>query len=130
MRAFFLASLLLPIAVAYTSYVISPLNGMYFLWQFAQIPYVATVALLALFFWRAKTVSRILILSIIAPLLMGALEWIYMIAIDPPELRTMARVFQLFDVVPMTIAVSSIFVALSRSFFSLSKKLGWVQILP
>jgi len=130
MRTFFLAFLLLPIAVAYISYVISPLNGMYFLWQFAQVPYIATVALLALFIWRAKTFSRILLLSILAPLFMSAMEWIFMIAIDPRELRSMARVFQLLSVVPLTITVSSVFVALSWGFFSLAQKLRWVKALP
>jgi hypothetical protein len=131
MRTFFLAFLLVPIGLAYISYVISPLNGMYFLWQFAQIPYAATAALLALFIWRTKTFARILMLSILAPFLMSALESAFMIAVDPPELRSMARVLQLcFSVAPLTIIVSFVFVALSWGFFSIAQKLRWVNALP
>jgi hypothetical protein len=130
MRSYFLAFLLVPIAVAYISRVFPPLDGMYFLWQFANIPYVVTVALLALPIWRARTFSRVLLLSMFAPLLMRALELIYLIAIDPPELRSMARVLQLCSVVPLTIAISFVFVALSWGLFALARKFRWVTALP
>jgi|HubBroStandDraft_1064217.scaffolds.fasta_scaffold163506_1 hypothetical protein len=131
MRTYFLAFLLLPIAVAYISRVIPPLDGIYFLWQFSKVPYVATVVLLASFIWRAKTSSQVILLSIFAPLLMSVLELIFIIAIDPPELRSMARVFQLFgSVVPLTFIVSSVFVGLSWGFFALARKLHWVKVLP
>lgn len=131
MRNYFLAFLLLPIAVAYISNFIPRLDGIYFLWQFAKFPYVGTVVLLALPIWHAKTFSRILLLSILAPFLMSALELILIIAIDPPELRSMARVIQLWvAVVPLTIAVSFMFVALSWGFFALARKLRWVKALP
>jgi hypothetical protein len=130
MRSYFLAFLLVPIAVAYICKVFPPLDRIYFLWQFANIPYVATVALLALPVWRARTFSRVLMLSMLAPLLMSALELIFMIAIDPPELRSMTRVLQLCSVVPLTIAVSSVFVALSWGVFALARKFRWVTALP
>ncbi len=130
MRTYFLAFLLLPIAVAYAS-MNSPLDGIYFIWQFAKIPYLATVVLLAVFIWRAKTYSRILMLTFLAPVLMSFLELIFMVIVDPPELRSMSRVFQLFgSVVPITIIVSFVFVALSWAFFSVARKLHWIKALP
>jgi hypothetical protein len=131
MRTCFLAFLLLPIAVAYISRFIPPLDGIYFLWQFAKIPYVATAVLLALFIWRAKTFSRMLMLSILAPFLMSALEAIFVVAIDPPELRSIARVLQIIgSVVPLTIIVSFVFIALAWSFLALARQLRWVTFLP
>jgi hypothetical protein len=130
MRTYFLAFLLLPVAVAYASRN-SPLDGIYFIWQFAQVPYLATVVLLAVFIWRAKTHSQILLLTFLAPVLMSFLELVFMVIIDPPELRSMSRVFQLFgSVVPMTVIVSFIFVALSWAFFAVARKLRWVKALP
>jgi hypothetical protein len=91
MRTYFLVFLLLPIAVAYASRN-SPLDGIYFIWQFAKIPYLATVVLLAVFIWRAKTYSQILLLTFLAPVLMSFLELVFMVIIDPPELRSMSSV--------------------------------------
>jgi hypothetical protein len=130
MRTYFLAFLLLPIAVAYIS-SISPLDGIYFIWQFAKIPYIATVVVLALFIWWAKTHSRMLLLTFLAPVLMSFLELVFMIIIDPPELRSLSRVLQLFgSVVPLTAIVSFVFVSLSWGFFAVVRKLRWVKVLP
>jgi hypothetical protein len=131
MRICFLALLVLPIAVAYIAHAIDPLSGIYFLWQFAQVPYVATAVLLGIFIWLAKTSSRIFLLSIFAPLLMGVMETIFMIVIDPPELRSIARAFQLcVSIAPLTVIVSFLFVALSWGLFAVARKLRWVAALP
>jgi hypothetical protein len=130
MKAYFLLALLVPIGIAYVFYVASPLSGIYFLGQFAAIPYVVTVAVLALAIWRARTLGRIVLLSVLAPLLMGALEWVFSVAIDPPELRSLDRVFQLSSVAPMTIAVSFLFVAIAWGFLLLGRRLGWVKAFP
>jgi hypothetical protein len=129
-RTFFLALLLLPVAVAYASWH-TPLDGIYFIWQFAKIPYLATVVLLAVFIWRARTYSRMLLLTFLAPALMSFFELVFMVIIDPPELRSMSRVFQLFgSVVPMTVIVSFVCVALSWALFAVARKLRWVTALP
>lgn len=130
MRTYFLAFLLLPVALAYASRH-SPLDGIYFIWQFAKIPYLATVILLVVFIWRAKTYSQMLLLTFLAPALMSFFELVFMVVIDPPELRSMSRVFQLFgSVVPMTAIVSFACVALSWAFFAVARKLRWVTALP
>jgi hypothetical protein len=72
-----------------------------------------------------------LLLTFLAPVLMSFLELVFMVIIDPPELRSMSRVFQLFgSVVPMTVIVSFVFVALSWAFFGVARKLRWLKALP
>jgi hypothetical protein len=72
-----------------------------------------------------------LLLTFLAPVLMSFLELVFMIIIDPPELRSLSRVLQLFgSVVPLTAIVSFVFVSLSWGFFAVVRKLRWVKVLP
>lgn len=125
-KAFFLATLLLPILVGYLGYFLPALDGVYFLWEFAAIPYFITAGLLALLIYYARTLSQIKVISVCAPVLMSACELAFLVAIDPPELRSFHRVLQLSSVVPMTIGVAFVFVALSWAAFAVIRKLGWL----
>ncbi len=129
-KVFFLATLLIPILVGYLGYFLPALDGVFFLWQFAVIPYFITAGVLAMLICFARTRSQLAVISLCAPVLMSALEWAFLVAIDPPELRSFHRVLQLASVVPMTIAVAFLFVALSWTAFAVSRKLGWVAGAP
>lgn len=125
-KAFFLATLLLPILVGYLGYFVPALDRVFFLWQFATIPYFITAALLVLLILCARNLSQIKVISLCAPVLMGVFELAFLVAIDPPELRSFDRVLQLSSVVPMTIGVAFVFVALSWAAFWVTRKLGWL----
>jgi hypothetical protein len=125
-KAFFLATLLLPILVGYLGYFVPALDGVFFLWQFAAIPYCITAGVLTLLTLCARNLSQIKVISLCALVLMSAFELALLVGIDPPELRSFDRVLQLSSVVPMTIGVALVFVALSWAAFVVSRKLGWV----
>jgi hypothetical protein len=125
-KAFFLAALLLPILVGYLGYFVPALDGVFFLWQFAAIPYFITAGVLALLILYARNLSQIKVISLCAPVLMSVFELAFLVAIDPPELRSFDRILQLSSVVPMTVGVAFVFVALSWVTFLVSRRLGWV----
>jgi hypothetical protein len=129
-KAFFLATLLLPILVGYLGYFIPALDGIYFIWQFAAIPYFISAGVLVLLICFARTRSQLAVISLCAPVLMSAFEWAFLVAIDPPELRSFHRVLQLASVVPMAVAVAFVFVALSWAAFAALRKFGWVASEP
>jgi len=127
-KVFFLVTLLLPILSGYLGYFVPALDGIYFIWQFAAIPYFITAGVLAaLLICCTRTLAQIAVISLCAPVLMSAFELAFLVAIDPPELRGFGRVLQLSSVVPMTIGVAFVFVALSWAAYAAARKLGWVD---
>ena len=129
-KVFFLATLLFPILIGYLGYFLPAFDGVFFLWQFAAIPYFITAGVLALLICLARTLSQLAVISLCAPVLMSVFEWAFLVAIDPAELRSFHRVLQLASVIPMTVAVGFVFVALSWAAFAASRKLGWVPAAP
>ena len=127
-RAFFVAALLLPIVVGYLGYFVPPLEGFYFLWQFVAVPYVISAVLLAALIARSRSLKRIVMLSMCAPFLMSVATLLFFVVIDPPELRGLARVFQLFmSTAPIALIVSYIFVGIVWAFFALARRIGLVE---
>lgn len=129
-KAFFLTALLLPILVGYLGLFLPALDGVFFLWQVAAIPYFITAGVLALLICFSRTLLQLAVTSLCAPVLMSLCEWAFLVAIDPPELRSFHRILQLSSVVPMTIAVAFVFVALSWAAFAGLRKLGWLAPAP
>lgn len=125
-KVFFLATLLLPILVGYLGYFVPALDGICFLWQFAAVPYFLTAGVLAVLIYFTRTLSQLAAVSLCAPVLMSVFEWAFLAAIDP-EQRSFHRVLQLASVVPMTIWVALVFVALSWAAFAVTRQLGWVD---
>jgi hypothetical protein len=131
MRTYFLGFLLFPAALAGLSSVFSFTEGLVFVALFALIPYAVTVLVLAPFIWRAPTCTHLLPVAFAAPVLMSVFELAFLMAVDPPELRSLARLFQLFlETVPITLGVSFAFVGLVWGILCLARKLGWVRALP
>jgi len=96
----------------------------------SQTRYFVSAGVLAVLIFCARTLSHMATISFCAPLLMSAAELAFLVTIDPPQLRSFARILQLALVVPMTIAVASVFVALSWAAFWVARKLDWVASAP
>ncbi len=130
-RAFFFAALLLPIGVGYLGKFVPALDAIYFLWQFAAIPYIVSAIVLAVLLARAQSLSQMTVLTMCAPLLMCVAEWIFFVAIDPPELRGIGRTLQLFlSTTPITLTVAYVFVGITWSLFALCRRIGFITSPP
>ena len=58
-KVFFLGTLLLPVLVGYLGYFLpEPLDGVFFLWQFAATPYFITAGVLAILIFFLQVLSQ------------------------------------------------------------------------
>ncbi len=126
-RAFFLAALFLPIGVGYLGKFVPMFDGIYFLWQFAAIPYIISALVLAVLLMCVRSLRHIAVLSMCAPLLMSVAELVFLGAIDPPELHGVGRTLQLLaSTMPMALIVGYVFVGITWGLFALARKIGLV----
>jgi len=87
-RKFFILSLLLPLIIAGLGYAIPGLDGLAFLFAVAAVPYLATALCLGVLIAKARTLRRLLVLSLVAPFLFGALLAAFVMTVGSvPEIQ-------------------------------------------
>jgi hypothetical protein len=126
-KSFFTITLILPIVVGCLGWIFPAMDGVTFIWHYAAVPYVACAGCLALLIRRTTNRSQVAALTICAPLLMCAFMWVYFVVIDPPELRSFARIWQLASVVPIVATVGYAFVGFAWVGHVVARRAGWVE---
>ena len=130
-KMFFAGTLVLPFLVLLGKNV-PILDGAAFLMSFAQVPYLACMVCLEILIFRSRTFEQLAFISLwVAPFLMSAFMSIFLYVVDPPELRGMGRFFQIaFSVIPLTVVVAYMYVALSWGLFLGLRRMGFVASTP
>lgn len=120
-------TLTLPIVVGLVGFILPSMEAVTFVMSFAVIPYVVCAIVLAVLIRRSRTLKQLLWLSISAPILMGAFMVVFLVIIDPPELRSISRLSQLTSTFPLSAIVAYCYVALAWVGFAVGAKYGLVS---